>query len=236
MDARQIALVQKTFESVEPIAQEVGELFYTRLFEMDPGVRPLFKGDMKKQALMLMTVIGLAVRGLDRPEAIESSVRALGQRHFRYGVSAPDYNTFGAALIWADIVKLETEVAVDNADVGRLGYMTNAKVRGALKTTAKVAGTDSRMIWDDDGILNGYTPWVTNQVRGDITKGGSTDLSAVFFGNWADLLIGQWGTLDIIADPYTGATAGTVRVIALQDVDIAVRHPESFARIADADV
>ncbi|MCL6512124.1 MAG: hemin receptor [Anaerolineae bacterium] len=101
MDARQIALVQKTFESVEPIAQQVGELFYTRLFEMDPSVRPLFKGDMKKQALMLMTVIGLAVRGLDRPEAIESSVRALGQRHFRYGVSAPDYNTFGAALIWA---------------------------------------------------------------------------------------------------------------------------------------
>ena len=101
MDARQIALVQKTFEGVEPIAQEVGDLLYTRLFEMDPGVRPLFKGDLKKQALMLMTVIGLAVRSLDRPEAIELSVRALGQRHFRYGVSAPDYNTFGAALIWA---------------------------------------------------------------------------------------------------------------------------------------
>ena len=101
MDARQIALVQKTFEDVEPIAQEVGDLLYTRLFEMDPGVRPLFKGDLKKQALMLMTVIGLAVRSLDRPEAVESSVRALGQRHFRYGVSAPDYNTFGAALIWA---------------------------------------------------------------------------------------------------------------------------------------
>jgi len=101
MDAQQIALVQKTFEGVEPIAQEVGDLLYTRLFEMDPGVRPLFKGDLKKQALMLMTVIGLAVRSLDRPEAVESSVRALGQRHFRYGVSAPDYNTFGAALIWA---------------------------------------------------------------------------------------------------------------------------------------
>ena len=101
MDAQQIALVQKTFEGVEPIAQEVGDLLYTRLFEMDPGVRPLFKGDLKKQALMLMTVIGLAVRSLDRPEAVESSVRALGQRHFGYGVSAPDYNTFGAALIWA---------------------------------------------------------------------------------------------------------------------------------------
>ncbi|MFN4294160.1 MAG: globin family protein [Thermoflexales bacterium] len=101
MDAQQIALVQKTFARVEPIAQEVGDLFYTRLFEMDPEVRQLFTGDMKKQALMLMTVIGLAVRGLDRPEAIEPSIRALGQRHYRYGVAAPDYNTFGAALIWA---------------------------------------------------------------------------------------------------------------------------------------
>lgn len=101
MDAQRIALVQRTFAQVEPIAQEVGDLFYNRLFEMDPGVRQLFKGDMKKQALMLMTVIGLAVRGLDRPETIEPSIRALGQRHYRYGVAAPDYNTFGAALIWA---------------------------------------------------------------------------------------------------------------------------------------
>ncbi|MCS6849457.1 MAG: globin family protein [Anaerolineae bacterium] len=101
MDAQRIALVQQTFAQVEPIAQEVGDLFYNRLFAMDPGVRQLFKGDMKKQALMLMTVIGLAVRGLDRPETIEPSIRALGQRHYRYGVTAPDYNTFGAALIWA---------------------------------------------------------------------------------------------------------------------------------------
>jgi hypothetical protein len=60
----------KTFDKIDPIAQQVGDLFYTRLFEIDPSLRALFKGDMKKQALMLMTVIGLAVRGLDRPEAL----------------------------------------------------------------------------------------------------------------------------------------------------------------------
>jgi hemoglobin-like flavoprotein len=101
MNAQQIVLVQKTFERIEPIAQETGDLFYNRLFEIDPGVKPLFKGDIKKQALMLMTVIGLAVRGLDRPESIADSVKALGQRHHGYGVRVPDYNTFGAALIWA---------------------------------------------------------------------------------------------------------------------------------------
>lgn len=143
-------------------------------------------------------------------------------------------NANGAAPVWADIVKLETEVAVDNADIGRLGYMTNAKVRGALKTTAKVASTDSRMIWDDDGLLNGYTPWVTNQVRGNITKGGSTDLSAMFFGNWADLVIGLWGVIDITADIPDNRT-GTVRVAAIVETDIGVRQAQSFAACLDID-
>lgn len=150
------------------------------------------------------------------------------------GAANDGTNANGAFLIWADIVKLETEVAVDNADVGRLGYMTNAKVRGALKTTAKVAGTDSRMIWDDDGMLNGYTPWVTNQVRGNITKGGSADLSGIFFGNWADLVIGLWGVIDITADIPDNRT-GTVRVAAIVETDIALRRAQSFAACMDAD-
>ena len=101
MKAEQIALVQTTFAKVEPIAQETGDLFYSRLFEIDPAIRPLFKGDLKTQALMLMTVIGLAVRGLNRPDAIVESIRTLGARHSGYGVGTGDYNTFGAALIWA---------------------------------------------------------------------------------------------------------------------------------------
>lgn len=150
------------------------------------------------------------------------------------GAASAGTNLNGAALIWADIVRLETEVAVDNADVGRMGYMTNAKVRGALKTTAKVSGTDSRMIWEDDGMLNGYMPWITNQVRGDITKGTSTDLSAIFFGNWADLVIGLWGVIDITADIPDNRT-GTVRVAAIVETDIALRRAQSFAACLDAD-
>lgn len=150
------------------------------------------------------------------------------------GAATAGANPNGAALIWADIVKLETEVAVDNADIGRLGYMTNAKVRGALKTTAKVSGTDSRMIWGDDGMLNGYMAWITNQVRGDITKGTSSDLSAVLFGNWADLVIGLWGVIDITADIPDNRT-GTVRVAAIVETDIGVRHAQSFAACLDAD-
>ncbi len=150
------------------------------------------------------------------------------------GAATNGVNANGAALIWADVVKLETEVAIDNADIGRLGYMTNAKVRGAMKSSPKVASTDSRMLWDVDGLINGYTPWVTNQVRGDITKGGSTDLSAMFFGNWADLVIGFWGVIDITTDIPDNRT-GDVRVAAIVETDIAVRRAQSFAACLDID-
>jgi HK97 family phage major capsid protein len=152
------------------------------------------------------------------------------------GAATDLINANGAAVVWADIVKLETLVAASNADIGALAYMMNPLVRGALKTTAKVASSDSRMIWDDsDTPLNGYPAWVTNQVSHALSKGGASDLSAVFFGNWADLIIGMWGALDILVDPYTGGTAGTVRVITLQDVNSVPRHAESFAVILDAD-
>ena len=148
--------------------------------------------------------------------------------------------TDGLAPIWAHMVALETAVAVDNADLGRLAYMSNAKVRGKLKSTPRTATYGDIMIWEPTSgntPVNGYPFHVTNQVSSTLTKGSGTGVgvcSAIFFGNWADLIIGMWGGLDILVDPYTGGTAGTVRVIALQDVDVAVRHAESFAAMLDA--
>ena len=141
----------------------------------------------------------------------------------------------GSAPTWAEMVALETSLAAANADIDNLHYVTNAKVRGKEKGTQRVAGTDSRMIWDDNNTpINGYSAYVSNQVRSDLTKGLGTNLSAIFFGDWSDLIIGEWGVLDVLVDPYTGGTAGTVRVIALQDVDVAVRHAQSFAAKLDA--
>ena len=139
----------------------------------------------------------------------------------------------GAAPTWQNMVDLETAVAVANADIGTLGYLTNAKVRGKLKTTSKVSGQNG-FIWED-GEVNGYKAGVTNQVPSNLTKGTAVGIaSAILFGNWSDLMIGQWGTLDLLVDPYTGSTAGTVRVVALQDVDVAVRTAVSFAAMQDA--
>lgn len=144
----------------------------------------------------------------------------------------------GLAPAWSHLISLETEVAQDNADLGRMAYMSNAKVRGKLKGTPRTATYGDIMIWEPNAgatPVNGYPFHVTNQVSSTLTKGSSSGVcSAIFFGNWADLIIGMWGGLDILVDPYTGGKAGTVRVIAMQDVDIAVRHAESFAAMLDA--
>jgi hypothetical protein len=85
------------------------------------------------------------------------------------------------------------------------------------------------------GEVLGYNAVTSNAVPSDLVKGSSGAVcSAIMYGNWADLLIGMWGGLDVMLDPYTGATAGTKRVVALQDVDIAVRRVASFAAMKDA--
>ncbi len=153
------------------------------------------------------------------------------------GVATVAIGANGGDPTWDHIVDLETEVAQDNADVGALAYITNAKVRGKLKRTMRTATYGDIPIWDPqagDRPLNGYPVYVTNQVKSNLTKGSGTNLSAIFFGNWADLIIAQWGGLEILVDPYTGGASGAVRIIALQDVDIGVRHPESFSVILDA--
>jgi hemoglobin-like flavoprotein len=99
MNAQQIELVQRTFTLAAPMADEVAERFYTRLFELDPSLRPLFHGNLKQQGEKLMTVLAFAVRGLDKPETILGPVQRLGERHTGYGVQPQHYATVGAALL-----------------------------------------------------------------------------------------------------------------------------------------
>ena len=140
----------------------------------------------------------------------------------------------GLAPNWQHMIDLETNVATANADVGAMGYLTNARVRGRLKSTSKVTGQNG-FIWENGTTpVNGYSAAVTNAVPSNLSKGTGTNLSAIIFGNFSDLVIGMWGTLDLTVDPYTSSTTGAVRLIALQEVDVAVRHVESFATMVDA--
>lgn len=100
MTPNQVQLVQESFLKVMPIAPQAAELFYGRLFESDPSLRSLFKGDMKEQGRMLMMMIAGAVRGLSNPPALIPVLKDLGARHVGYGVQERHYDTVGQALIW----------------------------------------------------------------------------------------------------------------------------------------
>jgi hemoglobin-like flavoprotein len=100
MTPLQITLVQSTFAKVAPISKTAAKLFYDRLFELDPSLRRLFKGDIEEQGRKLMQVLGFAVGSLNDTAALLPAVSALGERHSRYGVLDQHYDTVGAALLW----------------------------------------------------------------------------------------------------------------------------------------
>lgn len=141
----------------------------------------------------------------------------------------------GAAPSWANIVGLETAVANVNADVGSMGYLTNTKVRGKLKLTQKFDGTNGDPVWERGNEMNGYNATVSNQIPSNLVKGTSGAVcSAIIFGNWADMLIGMWGGLDVLVNPYILSGTGSVRIETFQSTDVAIRHAESFAAMVDA--
>lgn len=100
MNSQQITLVQESFALVAPIAGIAADLFYARLFELDPGLIPLFPADLTEQKKKLMAMLQLAVASLRKPEQLIPALQNMGRRHVGYGVQASHYDTVGAALLW----------------------------------------------------------------------------------------------------------------------------------------
>lgn len=100
MTAEQVKQVQETWDKVVPISAQAAALFYGKLFELDPELKPLFKSDISEQGKKLMQMINVAVRGLSEPAKLLPAVEELGRRHVGYGVREKDYDTVGAALLW----------------------------------------------------------------------------------------------------------------------------------------
>jgi HK97 family phage major capsid protein/HK97 family phage prohead protease len=117
---------------------------------------------------------------------------------------------------FTELIAMETDVAAANADAGSLRYIINATTRGGLKGAKKDAGSGEFVF--ADGEINGYPAIVSNQLLNN----------DALFGDFSMFIMGMWSGLDLTVDPYAGATAGTVRVIALQDVDFAVKQPGAF--------
>lgn len=125
----------------------------------------------------------------------------------------------GTQPTFAELVEMETQIALDNADVSSMAYVGNAAFVGHAKTTLKFPGVNgSNTIWEQGGTVNGYRTERTNQ----ITTGD------VFMGNFADLLVAMWGGLELLVDPYSNSKKGRLRVVVFQDVDFALRRTQSF--------
>lgn len=200
------------------------------LQQSTPAIDSIVRMDVQNTIARGIDLAVLSGTGSTQPQGVASIS----------GIGSVTIGANGGAPTWASVVGLETEVAQDNADVGGMAYITNAKVRGKMKQVIKGAtSTDSNFIWENSGVagvgsLNGYRALVTNAARSNLTKGTSTTVcSEIFFGDWTSLYLALWSGLELLADPYTGATGRVLRLHAYQAVDVAARHPESFSYLAD---
>ena len=201
---------QQTVDQVSLVPRTVAAYtdFSRRLMvQSSIDVENMVRNDLAQVIALKIDAAGLYGTG--------SNSEPLGLK-FTTGIATEDFAN--DAPTFAEVVAMESDVATANALLGSPVYLMNAAMRGNLKTTKKDAGSGIFLM--EGGEVNGYTGVLSNQVA-------SNDL---WFGNFADLIIGYFSGLDLMVDPYTHSTSGTVRVVAMQDCDIAIRHPESFCR------
>jgi HK97 family phage major capsid protein len=159
------------------------------------------------------------------------------------GIGSVVGGTNGLAVTIDNYIDLETQVTAANAPESNLAYLTNAKVVGSTK---KLKSTTGQYLWTGSAVgaqsgtpgeINGYPVARSNQARSTLTKGTSSGVcSEIFFGAWSELLIGEWGVLEIVPNPYAAEAykSGGVLLRALQSIDIGVRHAASFSTMSDA--
>jgi HK97 family phage major capsid protein len=186
---------------------------------------PILRNDLATMLAIVMETGAINGGGSDEPTGILNTS----------GIGSVAGGTNGLALTRANAIKLKTAVAAADADMGSLGFLTNPAVRGKAQETAIDAGS-GLFLWkeEQDDRFMGYAAGVTNVVPSNLVKGTSgTTCSALIFGNFADLVIAQWGGIDIQVNPYIKDTEGLVRITADCYYDAGVRRAASFAAIKD---
>lgn len=179
----------------------------------------------------LVAVIGRAID--------QAALHGLGNTNQPTGLyAAANVNSvaMGGVPTFGKLVDMVAEVAKDNALTGRLGFITTPGMAAKLAQTVIAASTDTSMIWSgslNDGMLAGEKAIATNQALATLGAGSEHSL---IFGNFAELAVGLFSSIDLLVDPYTYADRGRVRLTAFCDCDIAVRHGQSFCKATGATV
>lgn len=243
-EAQALTESEATFDQVTLSPKQIGARSqYSRLMlqQSTPAIEGLVRNDLA--AVMALGLDLAIINGSGTSGQPKGILNQSGIGSVSMGTNGGSFVNSSASVSPSGldpIIDLEGKLDLLNALAGNLAYVTNAKVRVALKKLKDQMGLP---LWTSNrdantgalgGELNGYRAEVTNQVPSNLTKGTGTNLSALIFGDFSQVLLGMWGGLEILPNPYgAGYNSGSVDIRAMQTADINFRHVESFAAITD---
>ena len=216
----QLTMNAKTLQSQTGYSRQL-------LTQSTPDIDAMVRNDLALIHAIALDLAGLNGQGTAQPD---------GLLHLS-GVGSYTIGTNGGAAAYSDWVALEKSVELANALRGSLAYVTNPKVKAQARVTPKLSNTIALPVWEGPGLqgsINGYPAFSTTQIPSNITKGTSTTIcSAAIFGNFRELIVGEWGAFEVITDPYTQAVSGIINLVTFQMADVGVRHKLSFYAVQD---
>lgn len=242
-EATAITESEATFDQVTLSAKQIGARSqYSRLAlqQTTPDIEQIVRNDLAR--VMALGIDKAAISGTGSSGQPTGILNTSGIGSVAMGTNGAAFtdSASGSTSGLDQLIALEGKLDVANALNGNLYYLTNAKVVQALKKLKTAYGEylwtamDGVTTTGTPGGVNGYQVMRSNQVPSNLSKGTGTNLSALLFGDFSQLIIGMWGALEILPNPYgSGYNAGSVDIRAMQTCDIAVRHAESFAAITD---
>ena len=213
-----VTLSPKTAMATSPVSRQL-------IVQSTPNAEQLMRNDLGI----------IAALGIDR--AVAHGAGANNEPDGLYHLSNVNATAMGGVPTFGKIVDMATSVANYNALLGNLGFVTTPGMAGKLMQTLVASAAGSKMIWEGthiEGVMAGYKALATNQVSSVLGTG--TDEHGILFGNWADIIIGQWGGIEIIVDPFTSAKKGLIEITMHMMVDVIARHAQSFAKATGAKI
>ena len=193
------------------------------LIQTAPSIEAMLRQDLENsiiEALEIAAINGLGTA--NQPLGILNTV----------GIGSVSSGANGWAITRTTLIALAAAVEAANVRLTNPGFLINVPTKAKLMDTRTDAGSGLFLL-DSNDTLMGYKYATTQTVPSNLVKGTGTALSAAIFGNWSDLLVGQWGGLDLTVDPYTLATNGQIRIIIQSFFDVLVQRPKAFAAVKD---
>jgi HK97 family phage major capsid protein len=218
----QVTMTPHTVGAMQEISRKL-------LLQSSPDVENLIRHDFAN--VLAREIDRVAIE--DNPDA---SATANEPRGIIYtsGIGSVAGGTNGAAPTRDHLIDLERELEIDNVGMARPAYAFSPKVKAKLAKTALDAGS-GRFVLESPTEVNGHRYFSSTLVPDDLTKGSASGVcSAIIMADWAQLAVGVWDQLTILADPYSGSASGKLKLVAFADVDCALRQPAAAAVMLDA--